>query len=78
MPDIKLYDYQQPTGVPVGTKYTQYWSAPDKKTAFLAPRAPWEDAPMMAGFYDEHEKLLGVRFIFIDGTYQDAKLKEKA
>ena len=91
MPDIKLYDYQRGP-VPEGTKTTCYWTPPKKKSTIVHSRAPWEDAPMMAGFYDENDNLIGVRFVRKDGTYDEfamgqeldefaeaieAKLKEK-
>ena len=72
MPDIKLYDYQRGV-VPAGTKTTCYWTPPKKKSTIVHCRAPWEDAPMMAGFYDENDNLIGVRFVRKDGTYEDMK-----
>lgn len=72
MPDIKLYDYQRGP-VPEGTKSTCYWTPQKKMTTILHCRAPWEDAPMMAGFYDKDNNLIGVRFVRRDGTYEDVK-----
>ena len=73
MPDIKLYDYQRGP-VPEGTKTTCYWTPPKKKSTIVHSRAPWGDAPMMAGFYDENDNLIGVRFVRKDGTYEDMKV----
>jgi hypothetical protein len=30
------------------------------------------DAPLICGFYDQHNDLIGVRFIRKDGTWEDA------
>ena len=70
MPDIKLYDYQRGP-VPKDTHTACYWTPPKKKSTILHSRAPWEDAPMIAGYYDKEGNLLGVRFVKRDGTYED-------
>ena len=76
MPDVKLYDYQHVPNMPEGTKTIVYWTPERKMKTLLMCRAPFHDGPMMCGFYGEKEELLGVRFIFIDGTYKDAEIKE--
>ena len=70
MPDIKLYDYQR-AGVPEGTKTTCYWTPPKKQSGIAHTTAPWVDAPLICGFYDQHNDLIGVRFIRKDGTWED-------
>ena len=70
MPDIKLYDYQRER-VPDGTKTTCYWTPPRKQSSTAHTTAPWVDAPLICGFYDDKENLIGVRFIRKDGTWED-------
>jgi len=70
MPDIKLYDYQRER-VPEGTKITCYWTPPKKYSGTLHAIAPWTDAPLICGFYDEKSNLIGMRFIRRDGTWED-------
>jgi hypothetical protein len=71
MPDIKLYDYQRGP-VPDGTRTTCYWTPPKKQSSLATSIAPWVDAPLICGFYDENNDLIGVRFIRKDGTWEDA------
>lgn len=78
MPDVKLYDYQRVPNAPEGTMNIAYWTPERKMKDFLASRAPWHDGPMMCGFYNKDKELLGVRFIFMDGTYKDAGIREKS
>lgn len=73
MPDIKLYDYQRER-VPEGTKTTCYWTPPFKQSSIAHSIAPWADSPLICGFYDEKNLLIGVRFIRKDGTWEDQKL----
>lgn len=70
MPDIKLYDYQR-EHVPEGTWSVCYWTPPEKQSSTAHSVAPWKDAPLICGFYDEKSKLVGVRFIRRDGTWED-------
>lgn len=70
MPDIKLYDYQRGRA-PEGTKTTCYWTPPKKQASIAHAIAPWVDAPLICGFYDEKGQLLGIRFIRKDGTWED-------
>ena len=72
MPDIKLYDYQRGP-VPEGTKTACYFTPPTKKRSILSTIAPWVDAPLMAGYYDKDDNLIGVRFVRRDGTWEDVK-----
>jgi hypothetical protein len=71
VPDIKLYDYQRGP-VPEGTKTTCYWTPPKKQSSLAISIAPWVDAPLICGFYDENNRLIGVRFIRKDGTWEEA------
>ncbi len=70
MPDIKLYDYQR-------NPHPSYVSAmsyfvPEQKTSLsLHPKAPWGDGNMFTCYYDKDDKLVGVRFVYKDGTYKD-------
>jgi hypothetical protein len=77
MPNIKLYNYQ--TGkVPEGTKWVKYWAAPDNQVHGLTTTiAPWLDEPMLCAFYDANDKLIGVRFIRRDGTYEDQDISNR-
>ena len=70
MPDIKRYDYQRGP-IPTGTKYACYWTPPKKKPSPMYSCAPWVDAPLLCGFYDKDNNLIGVRFVRRDGTYED-------
>lgn len=70
MPDIKLYDYQRER-VPEGAKIACYWTPPKKYSGTLHAIAPWTDAPLICGFYDEKDNLIGTRFIRKDGTWED-------
>ena len=70
MPDIKLYDYQRQP-VPEGTKITCCWTPPKKYSDTAHTIAPWVDAPLICGFYDEKSNLIGMRFIRRDGTWED-------
>lgn len=70
MPDIKLYDYQRER-VPEGTKITCCWTPPKKYSDIARTTAPWVDAPLICGFYDDKENLIGTRFIRKDGTWED-------
>lgn len=70
MPDIKLYDYQRGP-IPDGTKVTCFWTPPKKYSSTAHTIAPWVDAPLICGFYDEKSNLIGVRFVRKDGTYED-------
>jgi hypothetical protein len=72
MPDIDIYDYQHPPGMPDGVHTTQYFFPQEKKREFLYSSAPWTDAPCMALHYDKDGNLLLTRFIFRDGVYRDA------
>jgi hypothetical protein len=76
MPDIKLYDYQRGP-VPQGTRETCYFTPPSKKSTVLHSRGPWVDAPLIAGFYDKDDNLIGVRFVRRDGTYEDVEYKHE-
>ena len=70
MPDIKLYDYQKITHPLI--KETLNYLVPEKKTSLgLRPTAPWLDGNMFCCYYDEKDKLIGVRFVYKDGTYKD-------
>ena len=71
MPDIKLYDYQRPEGLPAGTMWTTSFPIPGKRAGKIVASAPWADEHMMVCYYGEDEKLLGVRFVNRDGTYKD-------
>lgn len=70
MPDIKLYDYQRER-VPEGTKTTYYFTPKQKASSVLHSTAPWKDAPLICGFYDDKDNLIGARFIRKDGTWED-------
>jgi hypothetical protein len=78
MPDIKLYDYQKIPHPQV--KETLNYFVPEKKISLgLRPTAPWLDGNMFCCYYDEKDKLLGVRFVYADGTYKDLiEIKEKS
>jgi hypothetical protein len=70
MPDIKLYDYQR--GPHPRVKETLNYFVPEQKTSLgLRPAAPWLDGNMFCCYYDEQDKLIGVRFVYADGTYKD-------
>jgi hypothetical protein len=45
---------------------------PEQKTSLsLHPKAPWGDGNMFTCYYDKDDKLVGVRFVYADGTYKD-------
>ena len=70
MPDIKLYDYQKIVHPQV--KSAMYYFVPEQKTsASLHPTAPWLKGNMFCCYYDEQDKLIGVRFVYADGTYKN-------
>ena len=70
MPDIKLYDYQrEPQNLQV--KYTVSYPMPEKKSETLRSNAPWVDNHMLCCYYDDNENLIGVRFVYKNGTYLD-------
>ncbi len=70
MPDIKLYDYQKIPHPRV--KETLNYFVPEQKTSLsLHPKAPWGDGNMFTCYYDKDDKLVGVRFVYKDGTYKD-------
>lgn len=70
MPDIKLYDYQRER-VPVGTWSVCYWTPPKHPSSIAYSTAPWTDAPLICGFYDKKQQLIGTRLIRKDGTWED-------
>lgn len=69
MPDIKLYDYQKIVHPRV--KWTTSYLMPSKNTSSLRSNAPWVDNDMICCYFDENEKLIGVRFVYQDGKYVD-------
>jgi len=70
MPDIKLYDYQKSPHQRV--VWTINYFVPETKTSTsLHPKAPWVDGNMFCCYYDKDNKLVGVRFVYADGTYKD-------
>ena len=70
MPDIKLYDYQKIPHPRI--KETLNYFVPEQKTSSsLHPTAPWLDGNMFCCYYDKDGKLIGVRFVYKDGTYKD-------
>ncbi|CAB4134728.1 hypothetical protein UFOVP274_52 [uncultured Caudovirales phage] len=73
MPDIKLYDYQQGP-VPEGTRAAVYWAPPKVQTTTIHSNAPWQDSPLLVGYYDIDKNLIGVRFVRKDGTYEDVAI----
>jgi hypothetical protein len=44
---------------------------PERKTATIHSKAPWVDNHMICCYYDEKEDLIGVRFVYKNGTYLD-------
>jgi hypothetical protein len=70
MPDIKLYDYQK-NPHPRVDKIISYFVPETKTSVALYPKAPWVDGNMFSCFYDKDNKLVGVRFVYADGTYKD-------
>ena len=70
MPNIKLYDYQK---IPHSrAKTTMNYFVPEKATSIgLRPTAPWQDGNMFCCYYDENDKLIGVRFVYAGGEYKD-------
>ena len=69
MPDIKLYDYQRVPHPQI--KWTVNYPMPERKTATIHSKAPWVDNHMICCYYDEKEDLIGVRFVYKNGTYLD-------
>ena len=70
MPNIKLYDYQ----INPNPSYVDalHYFVPEHKTSIgLQPKAPWGDGNMFCCYYDKDSKLVGVRFVYADGTYKD-------
>lgn len=70
MPDIKLYDYQR-NPHPNYAGAMCYFVPEQITSASLQPKAPWGDGNMFVCYYDKHEKLAGVRFVYADGRYKD-------
>jgi hypothetical protein len=75
MPDIKLYDYQKIVHPRV--KWTMTYPMPKEKLASLRSTAPWVDNHMLCCYFDDEEKLIGVRFVYQDGKYIDLIEVEK-
>ena len=70
MPDIKLYDYQKIPHPRV--KETLNYFVPEQMTSLgLKPKAPWVEGNMFCCSYDKESKLIGIRFVYADGTYKD-------
>ena len=70
MPDIKLYDYQrEPRNRRV--KWSTYYPMPKTNSDTLRCVAPWVDNHMLCCYFDDKEKLIGVRFVYKDGKYVD-------
>jgi len=44
---------------------------PVKKVGTLRGSAPWMDNHMLCCYFDDNEKLIGVRFVYQDGKYVD-------
>jgi hypothetical protein len=70
VPDIKLYDYQREPQNPQ-VKYAVSYPMPEKKSETLRSNAPWVDNHMLCCYYDDKENLIGVRFVYKNGTYLD-------
>jgi hypothetical protein len=70
MPDIKLYDYQREPHNP-RVQWTVSYAMPEKKSETLRSNAPWVDNHMLCCYYDGNENLIGVRFVYKNGTYLD-------
>jgi len=70
----ELYDFTIPPDVPQKAHTTMYYFPHQHKSSLgLQPLAPaYNDPPCMAAHYNEAGELLGVRFIFKDGTWRDA------
>jgi hypothetical protein len=77
VPDIKLYDYQKIVHPRV--KEVVNYFVPEKKISLgLRPTAPWTDGNMFCCYYDAGGELVGVRFVYKDGTYNDLiKVEDK-
>ena len=76
MPDIKLYDYQKIPHPRV--KWTTSYPMPSTNTNSLRSGAPWVDNDMLCCYFDWDNNLIGVRFVYKDGTYKDLiEVKEK-
>jgi hypothetical protein len=70
MPDIKLYDYQKIPHPRI--KETLNYFVPEQMTSLgLKPKAPWVEGNMFCCSYDKENKLIGIRFVYADGTYKD-------
>ncbi len=69
MPDIKLYDYQRINHPRV--KWTTSYPMPIKNSNSLRSNVPWVDNHMLCCYFDDKEKLIGVRFVYQDGKYVD-------
>ena len=70
MPDIKLYDYQKIPHPRI--KETLNYFVPEQMTSLgLKPKAPWVEGNMFCCYYDKENKLIGIRFVYADGTYKD-------
>ena len=69
MPDIKLYDYQRINHPRV--KWTTSYPMPHKNLDSLRSNVPWVDNHMLCCYFDDKEKLIGVRFVYQDGKYVD-------
>jgi len=70
MTDIKLYDYQRNPHPSYHTAMNYF--VPEHMTSLgLQPKAPWGDGNMFCCYYDKENKLLGVRFVYKNGTYKD-------
>jgi hypothetical protein len=70
MPDIKLYDYQKIPHPRI--KETLNYFVPEQMTGLgLKPKAPWVEGNMFCCSYDKENKLIGIRFVYADGTYKD-------
>ena len=52
-------------------KYTVSYPMPEKKSETLRSNAPWVDNHMLCCYYDDNENLIGVRFVYKNGTYLD-------
>jgi hypothetical protein len=44
---------------------------PIKNSDSLRSNAPWVDNHMLCCYFDDKEKLIGVRFVYQDGKYVD-------
>jgi hypothetical protein len=69
VPNIKLYDYQRVHHPRV--KWTTSYPMPIKNSDSLRSNVPWVDNHMLCCYFDDKEKLIGVRFVYQDGKYVD-------